>query len=191
MVIDALVREITGGREQFDRDGRRALEGSVVESLLEKLQQHPFLQRKPPKSTGREEFGTPFALQLLRSFTESYAHEVNDLIATVTYWTAASIARAYRQHLPGAVDEVVLGGGGGKNKALVAFLRQELPGIRISRHADYGICDEAKEAIGFALLAKESLEGRPANVPAATGASQAVVLGSITPGALGGRRVIP
>jgi anhydro-N-acetylmuramic acid kinase len=184
MVIDSVVSVLTGGAEEFDKDGRRVARGKVIPGLLDHLMSHSFLDKVPPKSTGREEFGEQFAAKLVRCFREDYPQAApEDLVATVTCFTAASIADAYRRFFPQPVAEVIVGGGGVFNPTLLRFLRQELSTITISRHRDHGIPDEAKEALGFALLARETLAGKPANVPGATGAEEEVVLGSITPGA--------
>jgi len=184
MVIDGVVNQLTGGREHFDCDGRRARAGRVDKDLLNHLMAHPFLERTPPKSTGREEFGAPFVSELLRLCRKNYPGlSLDGIVATVTRWTAASIAQALDRYLPRPVDEVIVGGGGSFNPALLEFLQAELPeGITLSRHSDHGIPDDAKEAVGFALLGRETLLGRPANVTSATGASRPVILGSITPG---------
>ncbi len=180
MVIDRIANLASGGRRRFDRDGRMAASGSVEAALLEHLMGHPFLRRRPPKSTGREEFGRAFADALWeRAVTGGL--DPRDVVATVTAWTAESIAGAYRRHLPEMPDEVVLCGGGARNPVLVERLKGALGGMALATTDDYGIDADAKEAVSFAVLARETVLGRPGNVPAATGARRPVVLGKIVP----------
>ena len=180
MVIDALVTVLSGGELSYDRDGVWAARGEVRPGLLHALMQHTFLRRPPPRSTGREEFGGAFAADLLtRAAREGIGPD--DLVATATAFTAASIAFAYRQFvLPRHhVDEVILGGGGSYNPTLRRMLEERLPGVRVLTHEEVGLNGEAKEALAFALLGNETVLGRPANVPAATGARRPVMLGKI------------
>ena len=103
-------------------------------------------------------------------------------MATLTALTATSIAGAYRRFLPQMPQEIILGGGGAQNPALVASLRQVLAPARVMAHEDVGLSSDAKEAIAFAVLAYETVHGRPGNLPACTGAASRVVLGKIVPG---------
>ncbi|MFB3883440.1 MAG: anhydro-N-acetylmuramic acid kinase [Armatimonadota bacterium] len=180
MVIDALITAFTGGEKTYDEDGALSALGRVDESLLARLMQHEYLARRPPKSTGREEFGAAFVTALLEAAeTESIAAE--DLLATAVAFTAESIAKAYKDFvlLEHKIDEVVLGGGGSYNATLRRMIQQRLPGIPIFLHEDLGISGDAKEALAFAILGNETMLGHPANVPSATGASRRVVLGKI------------
>jgi anhydro-N-acetylmuramic acid kinase len=176
MAIDAAASLVTGGREHRDTDGHLARAGTVNAALLEELLADPYLHRAPPKSTGRERYGAPFVRALW-----DRGHRGPDLVATLTAFTAATIADAYaRWLLPIApIDEVILGGGGVHNPALVAELRSRLAPARVTTHEEFGIPDDAKEAIAFALLGYETFHGRPSNLPSATGASRPVVLGVI------------
>lgn len=180
MVIDALVSDYTEGRETFDRDGALAAAGQVDAGLLAAWLDHPYFRQAPPKSTGRELFGTPYA-RMLRAQAEARGLSPADTVATATALTAESIARAYRDFL-GPLDEVVLGGGGSYNPTLRRLLTERLPGIPVRTHEDHGLSGEAKEAIAFTLLGHATLCGVPANVPAATGARHPAVLGTIVPG---------
>jgi anhydro-N-acetylmuramic acid kinase len=178
MAIDAAAARVTSGAQAQDTDGRLAQAGNVDEGLLEDLLSDPYLRQPPPKSTGRERYGEAFVTALWER-----GHRGPDLVATLTAFTAASIADAYvRWLLPRApIDEVILGGGGVHNPALVAELRRRLAPARLTTHAEFGIPDDAKEAIAFALLGHATLAGRPANLPAATGAARPVLLGKIVP----------
>jgi anhydro-N-acetylmuramic acid kinase len=188
MVIDGLVAALTRGRDAFDRDGRWAAHGRVSERLLAQMMEHPFLRRRPPKTTGREEFGEPFIRKVLASTRRLRLRPV-DVVATATAFTAASIAEAYRRFVfPRLrVDElgrlqIVLGGGGAKNPTLRGMLARQIGFGELLTHEDFGIANPAKEALAFAILAHETLRGRPGNVPSATGARRAAVLGKIVPG---------
>ncbi|BAS26374.1 anhydro-N-acetylmuramic acid kinase [Limnochorda pilosa] len=183
MVIDAVVERITAGQESFDRDGRRAAAGHVHSALLTQLLDHPYFRRVPPKTTGREEFGTGFVDRVFE-LAGRHGVEGNDLVATVTALTASSIAQSYREHLlpRGRIDEIVLYGGGARNRTLVRMLEEYLPGLRIRMHSEFGVSIEAREALTWAVLADESLLGYPANVPSVSGARHPVVLGKLSVG---------
>jgi anhydro-N-acetylmuramic acid kinase len=182
MLIDDAVRRATGGRHSYDRDGKLAARGRVDANLLVALLAHPYLQQAPPKTTGREAFGTSFGAQVwARARAKDLPAE--DVVATLTALTAASIAEAYHRFLPQMPDQVILGGGGAHNPTLVAMLQQRLGSTPIMHHEFLGVSSDAKEAIAFAVLAYETLHGRPGNLPGCTGAKAQAVLGKITPGA--------
>jgi anhydro-N-acetylmuramic acid kinase len=178
--LDEAVRALTGGRERLDRDGRRALRGRVDRALLAALLRHPFLRRRPPRSTGREEFGAGFVREVRRRRPRLAP---DDLLATLTAFSAGATADAYRRWvLPRArPDEALLTGGGARNPALVAALRRALAPLPVAVAEDPALPAAAKEAAAFALLASETLAGVPSSVPAATGAARRVVLGKVTP----------
>jgi len=181
MVIDGVVALLSGGSESYDRDGIHAARGQVNDELLAWLIQHPYLQRQPPKSTGREEFGEQFVVQAM-AHARGLGVEDDDLVATVTAFTAETIADSYRRFLPQPpIDEVVLGGGGSLNPTLCRMIAQRLPGAKLLTHEDFGIPAQAKEPLAFAILGHETVMGRPANVPRATGARHPVILGKIIP----------
>lgn len=180
MVMDGLVRRMTSGRESFDRDGCRARAGRVHERLLSELRRHPFLRRRPPKSTGRETFGAAFVEKLLDRGSALGLSEA-DLMATAAALTVETIRRACGR-LPGRVDEVILSGGGARNPALVEMLREALAPAPVRLTDELGLDADAKEAVSFAVLAAATIRGRPGNVPSATGAERPVVLGKIVPG---------
>jgi anhydro-N-acetylmuramic acid kinase len=181
LLIDYAASRATAGAWTFDRDGALAAQGRVDDALLVELMREPYLQAKPPKTTGRELFGAQFGE---RVWGEAKARGLSDhdIVATLTAFTARSIAQAYHDFLPALPDEVVVSGGGASNPVLLARLQQELEPARVLSSAQAGLPVEAKEAIAFAVLAYETWHGRPGNLPAATGARGPVVLGSITPG---------
>jgi anhydro-N-acetylmuramic acid kinase len=147
--------------------------------MVDWLMENDYFAAPPPKSTGRELFGEEFAY-LLRDLRKLKGR---DMLATMCAFTARSIGQAFRDFLEprGGVQTVVVGGGGSHNKTLMRMLAEELPGARITTHAEFGLPDDAKEAAAFALLGYETLHGRPSNVPSATGARRPAVLGSVTP----------
>lgn len=182
MLIDDAASRATAGALTFDRDGLLAARGRVEEVLLAELLAHPYLAHLPPKTTGREQFGAAFGGEVwARAMARGLSGE--DVVATLTAFTAASIADAYRRFLPQMPDEVILGGGGTSNPALVAMLREHLSPAMVTTHEAVGLSSDAKEAVAFALLAYETIHGRPGNLPRCTGAARRAVLGKITPGA--------
>lgn len=182
MLIDGAVRHFSGGKQAFDRDGTWARRGRVDRRLLGWLMSHPFLRQPPPKSTGREMFGAAF-LQKVLSRAERQAIAPYDVVATLTAWTAESIADAVRRFIMpkvGHVDEIILSGGGANNPTLMAMLGERLKPIPLRRSDDVGIPADGKEAVSFAVLAHRTVMGLAGNLPSATGASTSVILGSLT-----------
>jgi anhydro-N-acetylmuramic acid kinase len=169
MVIDALAREMG---QPYDRGGKIAASGRVSTALLDELLADPYYRRKPPKSAGREQYGAAFVARL-----KATGLPLPDLIATATVLTAATIAIA----IGNRSADLIISGGGVHNSQIVAHLAGFLPNVSISTSTDHGIDANAKEAIAFAVLAHETWQRKPANLPSATGARRAAVLGSITP----------
>jgi anhydro-N-acetylmuramic acid kinase len=173
MVIDALASEYTGGKRNFDRGGRIAAQGKVDRALLHRLLADPYYRKAPPKSAGREQYGAEFVAGLKQTELP-----LPDLIATATVLTAATIATAAG---PFAPTELIVSGGGANNPQILAYLAAFLPEVALGTSADYGVAIDAKEAIAFAVLAYETWRRRPSNLPSATGARHAVLLGKLTP----------
>ena len=181
MILDRAAHLLTGGRARFDAGGRRAARGAIDEQWLAELLRHPYLARRPPKSTGREMFGRAFADRLVAR-ARRRGRGPDDILATLTAFTARSIAGAYRRFLPQMPDEVILCGGGARNRTLVRMLQEELRPARVAPMDDFGLDARAKEAVSFAILAYATACGLPSNVPSATGARRAVILGKVVPG---------
>ena len=182
-LIDTAAELATDGRRTFDADGELAAAGEVDKDLLAELLQHPFLRRPPPKSTGREVFGSAFVEELVERRTPGKKREWTGLVATLTAFTAASVAEAYRRWvLPRGVSEVLLAGGGALNPVLAGMIADRLAPVPVRDLSVLGLDPEAREAACFAVLAWAHLRGLPANSPDSTGASGARVLGSYTPG---------
>jgi len=178
MVIDALVRLLTHGKKLMDRNGCIASRGCIVPQILKKSLSHPFLRLVPPKSAGREEFGSVFVEKFLKS---KIGIRPQDLIATATELTVTTIVNAINQFvLPvTSIERIIISGGGAHNKHLMHRLGVMLPNLRLHKSGEFGIPEDAKEAISFALLAERTLAGLPGNIPAATGATRPVPLGKI------------
>lgn len=183
IVIDGVVRRLSHGRAWLDRGGARAARGRVDEALVVRLLRHEMFRREPPKSTGRELFDDAYVDAFLAAGRRRRLSD-DDLVATATALTAASCADAYRRFLlpRGPIDEVVLCGGGAANPTLVAMLRATLSFASLRTTAELGVPPQAVEAVAFAVLAAATVWGLPGNVPAATGAAGALVLGKIVPG---------
>jgi anhydro-N-acetylmuramic acid kinase len=180
MVIDALVRRFTDGKQIFDRNAEMAAKGNLLPQLLQTMLREKYFSRQPPKTSGREQYGEGYVSQLL-SHEEARRAKPEDLIRTATILTALSIVDAFHRFIaPKAkIGELIVSGGGAHNPLLMAQLQSGLSGIRVREAGDLGVSGDAKEAFAFAVLASETLRKQPANVPGATGAKKAVVLGKV------------
>lgn len=181
MVVDALVERGTRRRRGFDRDARMALSGETIAPLLKRMMREPYLGRRPPKTAGREQFGTAYAEEIA-AWGRRRGAQPADMVRTATVFTALSIAEALgRFVLPRTkVDELIVAGGGAKNPLIMAQLSALLPRIEIVPASRFGVPAEAKEAFAFAVLAYEAWHGRANNLPSATGAKMAAVMGKLS-----------
>lgn len=183
MVIDALTEALFG--RAYDRGGNIASAGRILEAPLRKFLSGKYFRQSPPKTAGREEFGREFALEFLRQCGRA---DKPDIIATATALTARSVADAVRRFVLPRVTrqssyrEMICSGGGAKNATLVRILRDLLLplGVKLRFSDEFGLPSEAKEAAAFALLAYETWNHRPSNIPSATGAQRPAVLGKIS-----------
>jgi anhydro-N-acetylmuramic acid kinase len=175
MVIDQLVAIFTKGKQTFDKDGRLAASARVDEILLNSLLNAPYFRQKPPKTAGREEYGREFIQTLRRT-----KRPLPDLIATATAFTAATIAIGIQRFVRHPVHELIASGGGVRNRTLMAYLQAFLPRLRLRTSNEFGIDSDAKEAIAFAVMAYETWNRRPSNLPSATGARKPVILGKLS-----------
>jgi anhydro-N-acetylmuramic acid kinase len=180
-LLDSTMTLLTGGAYTYDVDGRMARSGNVQEEWLDTLLQHPYYERRPPKTTGRELFSKTMAQQLIIE-GQRRGYSTSDVMATLTALTAASIADSYHRFQPAPIGEVILGGGGAHNRALTDLLSGLLSPATVLTHEDIGLNSDFKEGLVFALLAHETIHNRPGNLPTLTGAHKRVVLGQITPG---------
>jgi len=175
-IVDGVARQVDR-RRSYDRDGLIAAQGRPDESVLAELLADPFFSASPPKSTGRERFGDAYAAALHARVPGANG------VATAVELTARSVAAAVADWTP-AGTEVVASGGGCHHPGLMAALDRRLAasgGHALRRFDDLFFPGDAKEAVAFALLGYLTLHGQPGNVPAATGASGARVLGTVTP----------
>jgi anhydro-N-acetylmuramic acid kinase len=181
-----MVQIITKGKKGYDRDGKTASRGSVYEKFLNKLMGHPFIKKPPPKSTGREEFGYDEALKAY-GFAKRDNLSDEDIISTITKFTAAAIADNYRRFIMNKHDlsEVIICGGGAKNPTLLNMIAEEMRPMKVKTSDEYGFPPEAIESIAFAILGYAAISGIPANLPRVTGARKPVVMGKIIPAKTG------
>lgn len=169
MVIDQLAATYTNGRQTYDKDAKLAAQGKIDRDLIRQLLRHPYFRKKPPKTAGREDYGP--------AFVEHFGKATKDAIATATAFTAATVADQIQRHVPFAPGDLIVGGGGARNPLIMSYLSAFLPTAKVTPTTDHGIDADAKEAVIFAVLAHESWHGRAGNLPSATGASRAAVLG--------------
>lgn len=180
MIIDALSVHFTHERLHYDRDSRLALEGRLLPQLLKQWLAHPYFRKRPPKTAGREEFGATYVEKFLTSAKRNQIRPA-DLIHTATAFTAASIAQAFHRFVvPRArANELIVSGGGARNPLLIAYLCALLPPLKIIPAEALGVPGDAKEAYAFAVLAYEAWHEHANNLPSATGARHAAILGKI------------
>jgi anhydro-N-acetylmuramic acid kinase len=184
MVIDAVMEELF--EKRFDRNGRVAAAGRVLDGVISQLLRAHFFRQKPPRTAGREEFGREYVSRFLQL---CHGARKPDVVATATALTARSITDAVRRFVlprfgspPSRGREMIVSGGGAKNPTLIEMLRRELEPMSVSLHFsdEFGLPAEAKEAVAFAVLAHETWHRRPSNVPSATGAKRTAILGKIS-----------
>ena len=180
MMINNAMIFMTNGKAFQDTSGATAARGRVDGALLASLLKHPFLKRRPPKSTGREEFGDTYVRRLMREAKQRRMRN-EDFLATVTAFTAQT-ASASQRFLNGQVDEVILAGGGTRNRTLVKELRTAFFPTPVNTAEAYEWNSKAIEAVAFAILAYQTFHETPNNLPSVTGARHAVVMGKIIPG---------
>ncbi len=179
MVIDALMKRFFG--RPYDRDGAHAARGTACNALLRELLAHPFIRRRPPKSTGREMFGKDFVDTMIRRGRRSGCRKSLDLVRTATELTTRSIYENYRRFTAprSKVDELIVSGGGAHNRVMMEHLKNLFAPALVVRADEIGLSADAKEAVCFALLAVATIRGVPGNLPRVTGAKKAVVLGKV------------
>jgi len=182
MAVDTLYRALYPGQGDYDEDGVRAAVGTASRDVVERLMRHPYFAASPPKSAGHREFGPPFAWAL-KTAADSENATSEDVLATAVALTVEAIVDAMRRFLPeNGVDEVFVTGGGARNRAILDGLEAALAPIEVTPIDELGIPAEAKEAVDFAFLAREALMGTPNVIRVVTGASRALVLGTIARG---------
>lgn len=180
-LIDLAIQRITKGRLSHDPSGKWASRGQIQMKWIQKMMRHPYFKKRPPKSTGREEFGEAF----LKKYLGPYLHRRPfDVLATLTYFTALSIFNTLSP-FPGrgkgeGFKEIIVSGGGVKNRTLMKYLRELFFPVPVRSIEEWGIPAQAKEPVAFAFFALRSIRGQINHLPSATGAHHAAVLGKIT-----------
>jgi anhydro-N-acetylmuramic acid kinase len=181
--LDGLMRQLSGGRESFDPGGKHAVQGRCLEPVLQRWLGHPYLSRRPPKSLPHHFFGEEFIAQIVdQARREKW--NCHDLLCTANQFVTRAVVNAMRRFLPlqPPPGRVLLSGGGVRNGLLWHLLQQQLEGIPMERTDAVGVPAEARKAVSIGLLTALAVDGVPANVPAATGATGSRLLGSWTPG---------
>jgi anhydro-N-acetylmuramic acid kinase len=178
MLLDLAVTRLSKSQQTYDDNGQWAASGQPNQSLLDQWLKHPFFRRPPPKSTGRELFSAAY-LELCQADARALNLNAADFLATLTDFTAQSIAQSYQQFLPKLPDQVLLCGGGSRNGYLRQRLQTHLPNSAILTTDDLGLNGDFKEAIAFAVLAYWHKQNYPGNLPEVTGSSALAVLGEI------------
>lgn len=163
---------------KFDPGGEGASRGRVIQEACDRFLSYSYFAAPPPKSTDG-----PAMIEMFQKSISGARHEMNDLLATAAYVTAATVAQAIKNHAPQDRSiELIASGGGVHNKAIMRWLDALIsPKPCICATDEFGTPTEAKEAIAFALIGAATLDSVPANIPSCTGAKRAVILGSITP----------
>ena len=183
MVIDQLMQQLFGKR--FDRGGKTGARGKPIKQVVSARLREPFFAARPPKTAGREQFGSDYAVRFLEACRKA-GGSPEDAIASATALTAESVALAYSSFLfetmRKAPVDFIVSGGGARNLTLMQMLHEQLEplGCTVRASDDLGLPAEAKEAAAFALLAYETWHRRPGNIPSATGAARPAILGEIT-----------
>ncbi len=185
MLIDGVIQILTNGEKTFDKDGEMAIKGTVSTELLNELKKHPFISKKAPKTTGREAFGLNYARKIVNIGKELHLSN-EDIIATVTNFTAFTIVDAYQRFIRNKIDQIIFSGGGSYNPTLILMIKSYVKmllgeNVVVMILEQLGYSSDAKEAVAFAILAYQTFKRRCNNVPQITGAKYSVILGDITP----------
>lgn len=177
-LINVAMEIASGGKYPFDPEGSFAQRHPIREEWLNELLQHPYFALRPPKSTGRETFGEAMVRRLMRRYKVSNAEL---LVPTLTELTARTIADGIRRFVFPEMHaaRLIVSGGGVHNRTLMKRLGELLPELQVETSDHYGIHPDAKEAVAFAVLGYQRLRGRTNNLPSATGAQRAVVMGKL------------
>ncbi len=178
VLIDLAVQHFSNGQHHYDNNGAWAASGTICNPLVEQWLQQEFFRQPPPKSTGRELFGTDYFKQCMAEAAD-YDLSHADMLATLTELTAASVVHSYRSFLPKLPDQVILCGGGSLNRYLRQRLQALMTPIPVLVTDDLGLSAGFKEAIAFAVLAYWRQQGVPGNLPQVTGATRDMCLGDI------------
>jgi anhydro-N-acetylmuramic acid kinase len=182
--MDFAAFEASDGAQTYDRDGLLARQGTVSQTIVDELLEHPFFDIVPPKSTGRELFGVDMWNDIKKRGAELGLNKF-DLVATVTAFTAQAIKKSYDSYVfpAGPVDTIVLDGGGAYNPVLVEMLSEQMAPRRVMLHDEQGVPAAVREAFAWAVVAARNFQGLPTGLPHVSGARRSVVFGKFSPGA--------
>ncbi len=184
MLIDGMVSFWSRGRQSMDKGGKLAAQGKIHPKLVRELMKHPFLKRRPPKTTGRDVFGLPLIEKIVKMAKRFRIKKKEDVLATVTAFTAQSIAYHCKRFViaKGPMDEVIVGGGGTRNPTLLKMLGEAVSPAKLLTFEDFQLDSRSIEALAFGLLAYQAIVTEANNLPAATGATRPLIMGKIVPG---------
>ena len=178
-LMDLAARRASGGRLRYDARGHLALRGHIDHRAVERLWRHPYFRRPPPKSTGPELFNDAL---LRQAFGQRLSRAPQDVLATVTYFTAFSIVQSLRRFVRHRLRALIVSGGGVRNRTLMQHISRLIAPVPVHSIERFGIPVQAKEPVAFAFLALQALRGKPNHLPDTTGARTVCVLGTVTPG---------
>jgi anhydro-N-acetylmuramic acid kinase len=180
MIIDALIQHFSAGKSRFDFNAEFAITGTVWPELLDTLLTDHYFRIRPPKSCGREQFGEAYTKMLIE-WARRHRARPADLVRTATAFTSLTIIDAWNRFIaPRAkINQLIVAGGGAHNPLIMAQLSAALEDVEVTTSATLGVPEDGKEAFAFAILAYETLHGRPANLPSATGANRRAILGKV------------
>jgi anhydro-N-acetylmuramic acid kinase len=181
-LLNALICKATSGREVFDAGGKNAVQGRCLESLLDLWLGDPAIQRRPPRMVPAHLFGDEFAAAAVQQARQLNA-SMHDLLCTATHFVARCIGTALKRFLQEPPRRVLVSGGGMRNGFLWQLLTQQTTGMQLDRLDRHGVPCGSRMSVGAAGLAAMTLDGVPANLTSATGATSSRLLGSLTPGA--------
>ena len=171
-LLDNLMRRLTHGRESLDPGGKHAVQGRCIEALLRRWLDHPYWQRRPPKSLSQDSFGDDFATQAVQLAQEN-EWGLHDLLCTATHLVVHGVVLSLQRFLPAGKlpDRILLSGGGVRNGLVWQLLQQKLPSATLMKTDALGVPADSRRALAHGILAALTVDGVPANVPSATGAT--------------------
>ena len=164
-------------QKKYDKDGKIASKGSLIDALYQELMQHPYYLKPYPKSTGRELFGRQYIIDIINKYQNE---KKEDIIHTISMVTVDTIVDSYQKIIKEIPDELILCGGGAHNLFIRQKLKEKMKKTKVLVLEDLGYSSDYKEALAFIILANQTICGYPSNVKNATGAKHDVILGQIS-----------